>query len=173
MSSLTSLFAKEEIKGAVFSSYVEGAPGPDGFPFLFYRKFWETIKTDLLKLFKDFDNNRADLFRLNFAMLTLIPKEPDATSLKKFRPIALTNCSLKIFAKACTLRLGSCADRLISINQTAFIKGRYILDSVVTAHEIIHDIHHKKEGGILLKLDYEKAYDVLEFFGTNVNTKGF
>lgn len=76
-------------------------------------------------------------------MLTLIPKGPDATSLKKFRPIALTNCIKKI-QKACIIKMGACADRLISINQTAFIKGRYILDNVVTAHEIIHAIYHKE-----------------------------
>ena len=51
------------------------------------------------------------------------------------------------------------ADRLISKNQTAFIKGRFILESVVAAHEIIHDIHKNKERGVVLKLDYEKAYD--------------
>ena len=44
-------------------------------------------------------------------------------------------------------------------NQTAFIKVRYIFESVVAAHEIIHDIHRKKESGVNLKLDYEKAYD--------------
>jgi hypothetical protein len=32
-------FSKEEIKEAVFSSYSEGAPSPDGLPFLFYQKF--------------------------------------------------------------------------------------------------------------------------------------
>jgi SAM-dependent MidA family methyltransferase len=51
------------------------------------------------------------------------------------------------------------ADRLISKNQSAFIKGRFILESVVAAHEIIHDIHKNKESGAILKLDYEKAYD--------------
>jgi hypothetical protein len=35
----------EEIKEAVFGSYSNGAPGPDGLPFLFYQKFWETITT--------------------------------------------------------------------------------------------------------------------------------
>jgi mannosylglycoprotein endo-beta-mannosidase len=37
-------FTEEEIKEAVFGSYAEGAPGPDGFTFLFYQKFWEVIK---------------------------------------------------------------------------------------------------------------------------------
>lgn len=128
-----------------------------------------------MNLFRDFDNNTADLHRLNYAMLTLIPKELDATSLKKFRPIALTNCSFKFFAKACTIRSGNCADRLISKNQTAFIKGRYILDSVVTAHEIIHEMYSKQEKGILLKLDYEKAYDRVnsEFLEQMITQRGF
>jgi len=51
------------------------------------------------------------------------------------------------------------ADRLIASNQTAFIKGRYILESVVAAHEIIHEVHKQKDAGVILKLDYEKAYD--------------
>lgn len=54
-------FSEEEVKAVVFSSYADGAPGPDGFPFLLYQKFWGTIKSDLLNLFKDFDENIADL----------------------------------------------------------------------------------------------------------------
>jgi hypothetical protein len=50
-------------------------------------------------------------------------------------------------------------DRLIASNQTAFIKCRYILESVVAAHEIIHEVHKQKDAGVILKLDYEKAYD--------------
>jgi hypothetical protein len=55
-------------------------------------------------------------------MLTLIPKEADATEMKKFRPIALINCSFKIFSKALNNRLIKILDRLISSNQTAFVK---------------------------------------------------
>jgi hypothetical protein len=48
-------FIEEEIKTSVFDSYSEGAPGPDGFTFLFYQKFWEVVKTDLINLFRDFE----------------------------------------------------------------------------------------------------------------------
>ena len=58
----------------------------------------------------------------------------------KYRPIALTNCSFKISSKCATTRLGVVSHELISPNQTAFIRGRYILESVVSAHEIIHEI---------------------------------
>ena len=152
-------FTEEEIKEAVFGSYADGAPGPDGFPFLFYQRFWDLIKTDFMDLVKAFENNELYIYRLNYAMLTLIPKEADATDLKKFRPIALINCSFKIFSKALNNRLVRICDRLVTHNQSAFIKGRYILESVVAAHEIIHDIAKRKEPGIIFKIDYEKAYD--------------
>ena len=58
----------------------------------------------------------------------------DATSMKNFRPISLINCSFKIFSKVLTVRLGKIINRLVSPNQSAFIQGRYILESVVIAH---------------------------------------
>jgi hypothetical protein len=79
--------------------------------------------------------------------------------MKLFRPISLLNCSFKIFSKVLTLSLEKVSQRLISKEQNAFIHGRYILESVVIAHEIVHSIHKSKEPGVLLKLDYEKAYD--------------
>jgi hypothetical protein len=57
-----------------------------------------------------------------------------------------------------TNRLGRIIDRLISCHQFAFIRGRFILESVVTAHEIIHEVHRKGDKGLVLKIDYEKAY---------------
>jgi SAM-dependent MidA family methyltransferase len=48
---------------------------------------------------------------------------------------------------------------LTSINHYAFIKGRYILESVVAAHEILHSVVKSKSKGVVLKLDYGKAFD--------------
>jgi hypothetical protein len=56
-------------------------------------------------------------------------------------------------------RIGSVAQRIVNHSQSAFIKGRYILEGVVIAHEIVHSIHKSKEPGVILKLDFEKAYD--------------
>lgn len=74
---------EEEIRNAIFDSYAEGPPGLDGFPFLFYQIFWDTIKFDFMNLVKDFESGRLNLDRLNYAMITLIPKEADAKNLKK------------------------------------------------------------------------------------------
>jgi len=67
------------------------------------------------------------------------------------------------------------ADRLVASNQIAFIKGRFILESVVAAHEIIHEVHKRKQEGVVLKLDYKKAYDRVSwsFLEEMLETRGF
>ena len=130
-------FSIDEIKEAVFGSYAGGAPGPDGFSFLFYQRFWDLIKFDLMALVRDFEKGDLNVSRLNYAIITLIPKEPEARDMKKFR------CSLKIISKAITNRLATIGSRIIASNQTAFIKGRFILESVVAAQELIHAAHSR------------------------------
>jgi hypothetical protein len=76
----------------------------------------------------------------------------------------LLNCSFKFFTKAITNRFAKVMNRLISQCQSAFIRGRFILESVVTAHEIIHEIHTKKEQGLVFKIEYKKAYDKVNLY---------
>jgi hypothetical protein len=112
-----------------------------------------------MALVRGFEKGELNISRLNYAIIILIPKEEGAKNLKKFRPISLINSSFKVFAKALNNILEKICDKLLSSNQTTFVKDRYILESVVSTHEIIH--HSVKEGdkGVILKLDYEKAYD--------------
>ena len=77
-------FSEEEIKKAIMSSYAGGGPGPDGLSFIFYQTFWELIKDDFMWLVKDFENGNLDVSRLNFAIITLIPKVNDAKDMKIF-----------------------------------------------------------------------------------------
>lgn len=77
--SLQQEFTEKEIKDAIFSSNVNGAPSPDGFSFLFYQTFWDVIKQDFMALVHDFCCGNLDLSRLNFYIVTLLPKEPYAT----------------------------------------------------------------------------------------------
>jgi hypothetical protein len=156
-------------------SAIKDTPGLDGVSFNFYQKIWEVVKSDIMELFQDFFEGKLDIYRLNFVVLSLIPKEPDATSMKKIRPISLLNCIFKIFTKVLTNRLGTVMDFLIAPNQTAFIKGRYILESVVTAHEVLHSVVQSGEKGAVFKLDYEKAFDRvnLDFLDQLLLQRGF
>ena len=120
---LEASFSERDVKDAVFGSYAEGAPGPGGLPFLFYQVFWEVVKEDLLNLFRAFEDGSLNLARLNYATVVLIPRENEAKSLKKFRPISLLNCSFKIFSKVLNNRLIKICDRLIAPNQSdSFLK---------------------------------------------------
>jgi len=53
--------------------------------------------------------------------------------------------------------------------------GRYILEGVVILHEAIHELHKKKMNGVILKLDFEKAYDKVNwsFLQQTLRMKGF
>jgi hypothetical protein len=105
----------------------------------------------------------------------LIPKVEEASEMKAFRPISLLNCSFKIFSKVLTLRLERVTQRLVAREQSAFIRERYILESVVIAHEVVHSIHKAKLLGVVIKLDYEKAYDrvSLDFLMEILISRGF
>ena len=49
------------------------------------------------------------------------------------------------------------ADKVIGPSQTTFIPGRYIMEGIVMLHETIHELHRKKQDGVILKLDFEKT----------------
>jgi hypothetical protein len=64
---LVAPFSGKDIQETIFGSYPEGSPGPDGLPFLFYRKFWDIVKLDIVNMVKAFHAGNLDLFRINFA----------------------------------------------------------------------------------------------------------
>jgi hypothetical protein len=99
---------------------------PDGFPTEFYQHFWNIIKTDLLALFNEFHQGTLPLHRLNFDVITLLPKKVEATMIQQYRPICLLNLSFKIFTKVLTNRINLIAQKVIISSQTAFLPSRYL-----------------------------------------------
>jgi hypothetical protein len=156
---LTKPFTVEEIEGALKDMDCSSALGPDGLSVGFYRAFWTKIKPLMIEMFNNFHRGDFNLRRLNYGMISLIPKLKDASNIRQFRPICVLNIDYKWFTKVLTTRLTPLADKLISKSQTAFIPGRFILEGVVILHEILHDLRVTKTRGIVLKLDFEKAYD--------------
>jgi hypothetical protein len=144
---LTRPFDMEEIREVVFSMKHNRAPGPDNIPAEFFQEFWHTIKTDLFNLFQDFYAGTLNIERLNYGLLILIPKVPNAADIKAFRPICLLNVCYKIITKVLTNRLASCINKVVSESQYGFIKGKYIMDGVVSLHEIIHEVKKRNRVG--------------------------
>ena len=139
------------------------APGPDGFSVEFFKEFWPLIRPLIKEMLDDLHRGSFDLRRLNYGVIILLPKLKLPNNIKQFRPICLLNVIYKIITKALTLRLTKIAGRIISSNQTAFIPGRNIIDGVVILQEVLHKLRVKKEQGIVLKLDFEKAHDRVDW----------
>lgn len=89
-------------------------------------------------MFLDFHKGELDIKRLNFGVITLVPKVQDASTIKQYRLICLLNVDYKGFTKVLTDRLIPVAKDVIGDNQTGFIKGRSILERVIILHEVIH-----------------------------------
>jgi hypothetical protein len=49
-------------------------------------------------------------------------------------------------------RLNMVADKVINPTQTAFMRGRNILEGVVILHEVVHKMHKKDLSEIILRL---------------------
>jgi hypothetical protein len=112
------------VEEAVMQMKKNKAPGPDGFPAEFYQVFWDTIKDDMMAMFYQLQSGDLPLFRLNFGIITLLPKKEDASRIEQYRPICLLNVSFKIFTKVGANCITGMAQKIIKPTQTAFIPGR-------------------------------------------------
>ena len=63
-----------EIKRTIFQMGSFKAPGPDGFPALFYKKFWHVVGKDVMEVVKEFFKSGCMSNGLNSTHLVLIPK---------------------------------------------------------------------------------------------------
>jgi hypothetical protein len=156
---LNSPFSEKDVVSAIMSMKAESAPGPNGLTVTFFRKFWRYLKKDFMQMVQDFNRNRLDLKRLNYGVITLVPKVKEANTVRQYMPICLLNVDFKIFPKLLTDRITSLADGLISDTQSAFIKGRNILEGVVLLHEVLDEFRRSGQQGVLFKINFEKAYD--------------
>ncbi|KAM0876893.1 hypothetical protein ACQ4PT_035885 [Festuca glaucescens] len=160
LTGLDAHFSEEEIWDVVKAMPSNKSPGPDGLSWEFFRSCWATIKADVVDAVRALFAGRDQcLHQLNSAFVTLLPKREGATYLKDFRPISLVHSFGKLVTKLMALRLAPRMAELVDCNQSAFIRGRCILDNFVLVHQSAALLHRKKVPALLLKLDVARAFD--------------
>ncbi|GJS09389.1 RNA-directed DNA polymerase, eukaryota, partial [Tanacetum coccineum] len=151
--------SNDEIKLAVWDCGTDKAPGPDGFTFGFYRRYWDLIKGDVINAVRYFFTHSDIPLGCNSSFITLIPKNINAKLVKEFRPISLIGSLYKIIAKILANRLVSVINDLVNEVQSAFIADRQILDGPFLLNEVIQWCKLRKKQMLIFKVDFEKAYD--------------
>jgi hypothetical protein len=155
-------FAEEEIWSTIRALPGEKSPGPDGYTAEFYKTAWPVIKEDVLACFNAlYRGSCGQLHRLNAALITLLPKKPDAAKPGDYRLISLIHSFAKLIAKLLANSLAPHLDQLIDVNQSAFIKKRSIHDNFKFVEQAARILHRKRKAALLLKLDISKAFDTV------------
>jgi len=161
--SLVAPFSMEEIEEVVKESEVDKSPGPDGFNFAFVETFWYLIKGEVRIMFDQFHGNEVLPKAMLAYFVALIPKINSPFELKDYRPISLLGCLYNLLAKVLARRLAKVMNRIISLNQSAFLKGRNLVDGVLVINEIVDYAKKFNKECLILKVDFEKAYDSIDW----------
>ncbi|PNX71591.1 cysteine-rich receptor-like protein kinase, partial [Trifolium pratense] len=93
----------------------------------------------------------------------LIPKKDHPQDLFDYRPICLIGSLYKILSKVLANRLKKVLGKLISSYQSAFLPQRQILDGVLVLNEVIDLAKRRKDNCLLVKVDFERAYDTINW----------
>jgi hypothetical protein len=140
------------------------SPGNDGFPVEFYKIFWHDIKQILLACFSCSYMEGHLTVSQRQGVLTLLPKPgKDTRLLKNWRPISLLNTDYKILSACIANKIKPHLPKLINRDQTGFIKGRYIGENIRTVLDVIQYLDLTNKPGMLLLLDFEKAFDSINW----------
>lgn len=100
---------------------------------------------------------------LNSSFTALIPKVNNPASPSHFRPMSLINSIMKILLKILSTKMKQALPFVISEEQTGFMQGRNFTDDIIITSKIIHSMKTKKTNGVILKLDFEKAFDTVNW----------
>ena len=149
-------------------------------PLNFINFFYDLLGKDLLASFNEaYETNELTISQRR-GIITLLPKEDGSLlELQNWRPITLLNVDCKIAAKAIAKRIKVVLPGLTHPDQTGFVKGRYIGENIRLITDLMEYTKKQKTPGILVALDFRKAFDSLEWsfikmtldsfnFGTNI-----
>lgn len=89
----------------------------------------------------------------------------DPQNCSSYRPISLINADIKIYSKVIAMRLDKVVRKLISLDQSGFLKEQLASDNVPRLLHVIADTKRRGLPGGLLFLNAEKAFDRMDICG--------
>jgi hypothetical protein len=134
------------------------ASGPDSFSVRFFQSAWPVIRADVRSLTRCGTSTR-NFHDQNEALLVLLPKSADASSVKDCQPIALIHTIGMLVSKVLASQLAPHLGELIHANQSAFIKERFIQDNFKLVQWTAKWLHARKKPFLLLKVDIAQVFD--------------
>ena len=128
----------------------------------FFKFFLEDLKHWIPRYFKE-----ANDFFPEIALegiITCIPKQGKLRNdLKNWRPLTLLNLIYKFYSSIIANRLKTTLPSLINEDQTGFISGRFIGENTRMIYDTIDYCETFQKEGILIILDFSKAFDTIEW----------
>ena len=136
------------------------SPVNDGLAAEFYFAFWPLLgKLIVDSLNYAFEYGELSNSQKQAVIILIKKKEKDKRLVKNWRPIPLVNVDAKLGFKT----LAKPLEKVLHFNQNAFVKGRTIFDAVRTIDDVIEYARYKDIPGILVAIDFEKAFASLNF----------
>ena len=158
------LISREECKKAIEMFENGKTPGNDGIPIEFYKKLWDTLADQLVDVFNYSFQLEEMTTSQRQAIITLIGKKgKDRSYLENWRPISLVNVDAKIASKVIANRIKCCLPDIIHHNQSGFIKDRFIGETARSILDIIDYTERSEVPGMMIFIDFEKAFDSIEW----------
>ena len=150
------------------------SPGSDGFTVEFYKFFFADIGSFLVRSLNDGFSNQCMSVTQRQGVIVCIPKEDRPKQyLKNWRPISLLNTAYKIASASIANRIKSFLPKLIHDDQKGFMAGRYIGENIRKIYDVLHYTQEKNIPGMLLSVDFEKAFDSISWSFLNKALKFF
>ena len=100
---------------------------------------------------------------MRVSVFTLIFKSGNECDLSNYRPISLTNVDYRIMAFVLVARLQLVIDSLISQDQTAYTKNRYMGHNIRLIEDVIDHFDKLQMKGLMFFADFKKAFDSLDW----------
>ena len=140
------------------------SPGSDGFSTEFFKFFWIDLKSFVVNSI-NFGSLLGELsVTQKQGIITCLPKDNKPRHfLKNWKPISLLNTVYKIGSGVIASRLKRVLEKLIDLDQTGFISGRYIGDNLRLIYDMLQFTEENDIPGLLLLIDFEKAFDSISW----------